>query len=163
MKVVVFSDVHGDQAVVDRIVNWNQDADYYLSLGDTELDSDFLLHRDIVMIKGNYRGDAGFVFERELQIEDVKVFMTHGHKFNVHHGLKKLFKHANKEGYNLVLYGHTHYIDQSKVGHIQFLNPGSCSRPRNTLPPTYMVVDIKGKDITWKILDSISNRQIEVV
>jgi putative phosphoesterase len=162
MKLVVFSDVHGNAPVIDRIIAWNQDADYYLSLGDTELDVDYLMHRDIVMIKGNYRQDAGFVFERDLVVEDVKILLTHGHLYNVHRGLKKLFKHASSHDYQLVLYGHTHIIDQTKIGTVQFLNPGSCSQPRNTLPPTYMVITIHQSDIKWKIYDAISNQQIEV-
>lgn len=162
MKLVVFSDVHGDESVVNRILDWNQDSDYFISLGDTELPQDFLLHNDIVMIKGNYRGDAGFVFERVLEVENLKIFMTHGHKFNVHKSLDKLAKLAITEGYDLVLFGHTHILETIKISKVQFLNPGSCASPRNNLPPTYMILDITEGELTWTIQDAINNSTIEV-
>lgn len=162
MKLVVFSDVHGDAAVVDRMIEWNKDAEYFLSLGDTELDQDFLLHRDIVMIKGNYRNDPGFVFERVLEVQGKKIFMTHGHKFAVHRSLDKLAKLAITEGYDIVLFGHTHIVETEKVGSVMILNPGSCARPRNTLPPTYMILDITEGALTWTIKDAINNSTIEV-
>lgn len=162
MKLVVFSDVHGDESVVNRILDWNKGADYFLSLGDTELEQNYLMHNDIVMIKGNYRHDPGFVFERVLEIEGYNIFMTHGHKYNVGRSLDKLVKKALAERYDLVLFGHTHILETRKVGSVQFLNPGSCARPRNTLPPTYMILELTDKELTWEIKDSINNSTIEV-
>lgn len=162
MKIVVFSDVHGDQRVVDRILGWNPDSEYFLSLGDTELPESYMMSNDIVMVKGNYRGDPGFVFEREVEIEGVKIFMTHGHKYHVGRSLEPLAKLAYKNDYDLVLFGHTHILEVTKVGKVQFLNPGSCARPRNTLPPTYVILDITEGELTWTIKDSINNSTIEV-
>ncbi len=162
MKLVVFSDVHGDQGVVERILEWNPDAEYFLSLGDTELKEEFLMHNDIVMVKGNYRSDPGFVYERELEVDGVKIFMTHGHKYKVQKSLDPLAKLAYRNDYNLVLFGHTHILEVEKIGKVQFLNPGSCARPRNTLPPTYAILDITEGELTWTIKDSISNSTIEV-
>ena len=162
MKLVVFSDVHGDEGIIQYILDENKDADYVISLGDSEVEQDFLLHNDIVMIKGNSRHDPGFVYERELVIDEVRIFMIHGHKYGVSHGLEKLAKLAISEGYDIVLYGHTHMVDQRKIGGIQFLNPGSCARPRNTLPPTYMILEIENKEFRWIFKDSVSNSTIEV-
>ena len=33
MKVVVFSDAHGNQRIVERILDVNREADYFISLG----------------------------------------------------------------------------------------------------------------------------------
>lgn len=162
MKLVVFSDVHGEMTVVDRILGWNTDAEYFLSLGDSELPEEYMMHHDIVMVKGNYRKDAGFVFERELEVEGLKLFMTHGHKYNVQRSLDPLAKLAYRNDYDLVLFGHTHILEITKVGKVQFLNPGSCARPRNTLPPTYAILDITEGELTWTIKDAINNRTIEV-
>lgn len=162
MKVIVFSDVHGEQNIIDRIIEWNPDSDYILSLGDTELTEEYLMNHDIVMIKGNYRHDPGFVYERTLEIEGKMIFMTHGHKHSVHRGTKKLAKLAIENDYDIVLYGHTHIVRIEKVGKVHILNPGSCARPRNMLPPTYMILDITKGGLTITIKDSISNRTIEV-
>ncbi|AIO19343.1 hypothetical protein KQ51_01467 [Candidatus Izimaplasma bacterium HR1] len=162
MKVVVFSDAHGDKLAVDRIIDWNSDTDYFLSMGDTELPLDYLVSHDVVMIKGNSRHDAGFMNERMLEIDGVKLFMTHGHKYNVHRSLDKLAKLAYEKNYDVVLFGHTHILEIEKVGKVQFLNPGSCAKPRNALPPTYMILDITEGELTWTIKDSIDNSTIEV-
>jgi len=162
MKLVVFSDVHGEEGIISHILDANKDADYVLSLGDTEVSQDFLVHNDIVMIKGNSRHDPGFVSERELVIEGIRIFMIHGHKHGVNHGLEKLAKFAINEEYDVVLYGHTHIADHQKIGGIQFLNPGSCARPRNTLPPTYMILEIEKQEIKWTFKDTLTNSTIEV-
>lgn len=162
MKLVIFSDAHGNKAVVDRILEWNQDSDYFLSLGDIELPQDYLMHKDIVMIKGNSRVDPGFVFERELEVESIKVFMTHGHKYHVHKSLHPLAKLAIRNHYDIVLFGHTHIVEVTKIGQVQFLNPGSCARPRNTLPPTYAILNVTDKEYTIEVKDAINNRTIEV-
>lgn len=162
MKLIVFSDVHGDQSIVDRIIEFNPGSDYLISLGDTELTQEYLVSNDIVMIKGNSRHDPGFVYERILEIDGYKLFLIHGHKYHVGRDLRPLAKLAIDEGYHLVLYGHTHLVDQEKVGGIQFLNPGSCAKPRNSLPPTYLIIDIDSEEIKWTFKDAINNRTIEV-
>ena len=162
MKLVVFSDVHGEEGIINHILDANKDADYVISLGDSEVEQEFLVRNDIVMIKGNYRHDQGFVYEHDLVIDGIKIFMIHGHKHGVSHGLDKLAKFGITNGYDIILYGHTHIVDQRKIGGIQFLNPGSCARPRNTLPPTYMILEIENQEIKWIFKDSLSNSTIEV-
>lgn len=162
MKVVVFSDPHGDKKVVERILNWNKDSKHFLSLGDTELPQDYLMDNNVTLVMGNHIGDAGFVYERVVEIEGLRIFMTHGHKYNVHRTLDLLVDTARSNKYDLVLFGHTHILEIEHVGKVQFLNPGSCARPRNTLPPTYAVLDITDKKLTITIKDAIDNRTIEV-
>ena len=74
MKVVVFSDAHGNKTIVERIMSFNPDADYVVSLGDSELPIDFLMDLDIIAIKGNYPRDGGFAFESILELEDKSFF-----------------------------------------------------------------------------------------
>ncbi len=162
MKLVVFSDAHGAQDIVQFILDVNTDADYFISLGDHELSQDYLLSNDIIPIKGNAARDAGFVFERELEVEGMKLLLTHGHKFAIHRGLNKIGKYAIQKGYDVVLFGHTHIVEVKKIGKLLFLNPGSCASPRNTLPPTYMILDIDKEEITYTIKESFTNRTIEV-
>lgn len=162
MKVVVFSDAHGDKLAVDRIIDWNTDADYLLSLGDTELPLEYLVKHDIVMITGNSRHDAGFMSERMIEIGGVRLFMTHGHKYNVNRSLDKLKKYAYENNYDVVLFGHTHILEIEEAGKMLFLNPGSCARPRNSLPPTYMILNINEGELTRTVKDSIDNSTIEV-
>jgi len=162
MKLVIFSDAHGNKDVVESIMEFNPDADYLISLGDSELDQDFLLSNDIIPIKGNSPRDAGFVYERILEVEGKRIFLTHGHKFAVHRNLRKLGKYAIENQCNIVLYGHTHILEKTMMSGIVLINPGSCSRPRNTLPPTYLIIEITEEETKYTFKDSFANNTIEV-
>lgn len=162
MKAIVFSDVHGRKEIVERIIEFNPDADYIISLGDSELEQDYFLNRDIVHVKGNYPRDPGFVYETDLDIEDLTLFITHGHKFKVHRSLEKLIKHGVANGYDIVLFGHTHIIEKQKFGSTWIINPGSCSSPRNHFPPSYCILEIQGKDVQFTFKEVLTNRTLEV-
>ena len=60
--------------------------------------------------------------------------MTHGHLSNVRMGLANLKMQALEEDATIALFGHTHQIGCEKESGILFLNPGSISQPRGSLP-----------------------------
>ena len=41
-------------------------------------------------------------------IADKRVFITHGHRFYVGSGVERLREYALENGYDIVMYGHTH-------------------------------------------------------
>jgi putative phosphoesterase len=162
MKVVVFSDVHGYREWVDRILENNPDADYILSLGDFELEHEYLLSRDIVHVKGNSSHDPGFSYETVLRIEDVTIFLTHGHQYKVHRTLDKLIKHGVEHKYDLLLYGHTHVLHKQRTSGLWIANPGSIFNPRGQYPPSYLILEINGNQIEFTFKDVMTNRTLEV-
>ncbi len=162
MKLVVFSDAHGYKAIVQRILDFNIDADYFISLGDSELRLDYLVDNDIIPIKGNYPMDAGLAYEKDIIIAGKKIFLTHGHKYGVHRGLKNLAKYCISENFDISMYGHTHIASLVKIGSVTFVNPGSCARSRNELPPTYLIIIIEEEKVTYTFKESLTNKTIEV-
>jgi putative phosphoesterase len=162
MKIVVFSDAHGNSEIIDHILAFNKDADYVISLGDAEVTEEFLVERDIIMIKGNSRRDPGFVYQRDFEVEDKRIYLTHGHKQKVNKGIDNLVKETVHGNYDCVLYGHTHIAKKDVIMKTHFINPGSCVSPRNMLPPTYLIIEIKEGDITYTLKDSLDNNTIEV-
>ncbi len=162
MKLVAFSDAHGNREIVERIISFNPDADYFISLGDSELPLDYLLDLDIIPIKGNYPRDAGFVYERDFEVGGKKIFLTHGHKYGVHRDLRKLLKKAFQTDYDMVLFGHTHIAYQQKVGTVLLINPGSVTRARNQMKPSYVIINIVDNEIQWTFKESETNRTIEL-
>lgn len=161
MKLVVFSDAHGNKQAVERVINYNSDADYLISLGDSELPLSYLQSKNIVMIKGNYPFDAGFKYEIKMNFHNKKVYLTHGHKYGVHKENKKLIQYGLNKGFDLIMFGHTHIVFQEEIEGMLVLNPGSCSRPRNTFPPTYLIVFINENEITYTFQDAYTNASIE--
>jgi putative phosphoesterase len=162
MKVVVFSDAHGNKQAIKRIIEFNPDADYVISLGDSECRHSFLLDLDIIAIKGNYPRDGGDSYESILEIEGKRLFLTHGHKFGVGNDLEKLLNKGKSIGADVLLYGHTHVPKLNVIEKIIFLNPGSISSPRCKTPPSYLILNIeKGKEMTYIFKESQTNLLIE--
>lgn len=161
MKVVVFSDAHGSKTIVERIISFNPDADYFISLGDSELPIGFLMDLDIIPIKGNYPRDSGFVFERTIEIENKTLFLTHGHKYGVHKSLKKLLHHAMRIECDIVLYGHTHIARVDKVNNLLLINPGSIRNPRSKIVPTYLILNIDKDSVDYIFKEAETNITVE--
>ena len=162
MKIVVFSDIHGSQEITQRILDFNPDRDYTISLGDSELRNNFLQDNDVIMVKGNYPRDPGMFYDRDIKLGGIKIFMTHGHRWGVRRSLAKLGKMGMERGYDLILYGHTHIANISKIHDNFILNPGSAKSPRTSLPPTYLIVNIMDGNMTFTFKDAYTNQTIEV-
>lgn len=164
MKVVVFSDAHGNKDAIKRLIEFHPDAEYIISLGDSELKHSFLQDLEILAIKGNYPRDGGFVFERTLEVEGKKLFLTHGHKYGVSTNMRKLLAKGMETDADLILYGHTHIPKFDNVAGIFYMNPGSLVSQRSNVEPSYLVFNIeKDKEITYKFREARTNLVIEKV
>ena len=160
VKILIFSDAHGDLAAIKRVLEWQSDAEYKISLGDLEVDEDILLEHDVIAVKGNSRHDPGFADENILPINNHKLLITHGHKYKVQKNLKRLLNRAKAENCDIAFYGHTHIASYREIFGITFINPGSISKPRNLLPPTYCVLTLKEDKITCQFYDALTNEEI---
>lgn len=112
-------------------------SDYAIHLGDGAYD--FLemapLYKNLrfVAVAGNCdkalstQAPASLV----LDIDNVRLFLCHGHKHGVKFGTARLIKNAAAEGADIALFGHTHkayekYIPDAKGGRpIRLFNPGA--------------------------------------
>lgn len=162
MKLVVFSDAHGCRIIIERIISFNPDADFLISLGDSELPINYLMDLDIIAIKGNYPRDGGFVFESVLKVGNKSVFLTHGHKFGVHRSLMTLLNHALKIECDIVLYGHTHIAKVDKVNDLLLINPGSIKSPRNKEVPSYLILNITDEKTEYTFKEAETNITIDI-
>lgn len=162
MKLVVFSDAHGYRELVDKVLDYNPDADYVISLGDSEMEQEYFLQKDIIHVKGNYPRDPGFVYERDLMVGSLKILITHGHKYKVHRTLDKLMKHAISNEYSIALFGHTHVLYQQTIGKSTIINPGSLSNPRSSYPPSYCIITTDENTFTVVFKDAWTNETLEV-
>ncbi len=161
MKVIVFSDAHGSRVLVERIISFNPDADYFISLGDSELSLDFLLDLDIIAIKGNYPRDAGLAYDNVLKIEGKKIYLTHGHKYGVQKSLMKLLKYVLSQDFDVVLYGHTHKARVDIINDMLIINPGSIKNSRSKTVPSYLILNITKEKIDYTFKEAETNLTIE--
>lgn len=151
MKILVFSDVHRDKNTLLGILNHHQDAEYKISLGDSELKTKFLESYDIIAIKGNYPFDAGFANEHHMVLSGYSFWFVHGHKHNVRSGIERLYEQAMDKQVNVVLYGHTHVADCKVVKNIVIANPGAVNKPRMQTEASYLLLHFEeGKiNMAW--------------
>jgi putative phosphoesterase len=154
-KLLVISDVHRDRHKLEQILDHYQGkVDHVISLGDSELSLKYLQSKNIIAIKGNYPLDGGEGYHKILEYEQVKIFITHGHKFGVKWGVsEQLHTFAKNEQIDLVMYGHTHNINDHIYEGIRYINPGSVRQSRGMHDASYAIVSIDKKDIQVSYFD----------
>lgn len=143
--MLVMSDTHGNKGAVARLKEIAGKTDYIVHLGDHS--------RDIEPIRAQYpervfsvdgNCDLAFRTERTLEIEGVKVLLTHGHRFGVKSGLERLFYFCGERGIDLALYGHTHIAAVDESEGVKLINPGNLSRGSGEKSYAYLIFD-KGR------------------
>lgn len=155
IKIGVLSDSHHDLSAIDNAVCLAPDVDCWIHAGDSITDTDYLStisQKQVFAVPGNI--DWFYQKNKELliNIADIKVFITHGHNYNVKFGTDFLYERAVQLEANLVIYGHSHVGKVEKRNGITILNPGSIAQPRDGLAPSFMVVEIEQKEISIKRL-----------
>ena len=131
-----------------NFLNIAQNADMVLHLGDGIRDIEDLksaLTCPFYYVSGNC--DFGNVYERVIEVENRKIFMTHGNNYDVKYSLSRLKQKAKQLGADIALYGHTHIPDITIEDNIWFINPGSLTRPREDKQPTYCILTLSGGKI----------------
>ena len=152
MKVLVFSDSHGNIKNMEKAINMFNNIDTIIHLGDYV--------EDIEKIKKNYKdklfiqvaGNNDFTDipnEKLININGYKVFITHGHEYNVYFGIDRLYYRLREIGVNVALYGHSHKPLSFFEDDFLILNPGSISFPRGFSVCSFMVMEFLD-DISYK-------------
>lgn len=154
MHIAVISDTHRHSYELNQVLKQIQDIDVIIHLGDNVEDVDILKNG----YKGkiiNVRGNCDFVSfvpsERIEEFEGKKIFVTHGHKYNVKYDLLRLQYRAREVGANVVLFGHTHEAIELYEEGIWYINPGSLGLPRNGYK-SYAILDIDNNEVKANIV-----------
>ena len=63
-----------------------------------------------------------------IDLDGVKILLTHGDHFGVKQSLLQLFYRAKEVGAQLVFYGHTHIASIDEIEGIKFINPGCMNK-----------------------------------
>ena len=157
MRIFVVSDTHGSIGEFLNNMSIIKKPDLIIHLGDYVKDG-IKIEKETeiktIMVKGN--GDYFSSSYREdeiLNIEDKKIFVTHGHNYNVRYGLDNLIYKGEEVNADLILYGHTHVPIFIEEDGIIIMNPGSPSIPRGfTRKKTFGIIEID-KNISGEIME----------
>ena len=154
MKWLVFSDSHGNIDYMAQAVE-KEKPDRVLHLGDMVRDAAKLRERfpSLLMeqVKGNCDGwSSDEPEEKEVFLGQKRVWMLHGHTYQVKYGTGMLISEARARGVDVVVFGHTHNPLCDWDG-LWVMNPGTVSG----LPQaTYGVIELVDGKLTCRVEES---------
>lgn len=143
MKVVIMSDTHGLEEVIQRIYDrFRDEAQFFVHCGDSELSHDHPFLNGFKVVKGNVdRADSGFPDQLVEDIGGLKWLVVHGHQDGVHRTPLNLNYKAETLGARVICFGHTHMAGVENYDGKVFINPGSLNSPRDRVEKTFAVCE----------------------
>ena len=128
MKLLVFSDSHGETDAMVRIVR-KEAPRMILHLGDCWRDTEALVkeYPDIPLFRvpGNCDFRPKDQTEQLIALQGFRVLICHGHTYGVKQGLWEAEQMAKEQNLDAFLFGHTHIPLVARQGKTLFFNPGS--------------------------------------
>ncbi len=150
MRILVASDSHGN---IDNLMEnlKGRKFDFLFYLGDYVRDGieiAKILDIPYKIVRGN--GDwnvKGFADDEIFKLGDKKIFLTHGHKYNVSYSMDNIYYRAKELEADYVFFGHTHVPIIREMDNILFINPGSTRLPRSRdRQASFAIVEIGEKE-----------------
>lgn len=146
MKIAVFSDSHYTVEPMLAAIEAEK-PDLVLHLGDHVSDAERIAERFPLQALQYVRGncDVGSRAEETIcfTVEGVRIFMTHGHRYDVKFQYESLANAAHFSGAQLALFGHTHIAEYRCMGDVTIFNPGSVGTGSHR---SYGIVTVEGGD-----------------
>ncbi|PKM82965.1 MAG: metallophosphoesterase [Firmicutes bacterium HGW-Firmicutes-14] len=145
MRIGVVSDTHGKPEFFRRAVEQMGKIDLLIHAGDHYKDA-LSIGKEaglkVVAVGGNCDWFSPGPDEEELEIEGYRILVTHGHMYGVKAGTSRLAEKLREGKYDLVVYGHSHVPEITRLQAGYLMNPGSVSSPRMGCKRTYGIVEI---------------------
>ena len=128
-KILVLSDSHSYFDKVLKIFE-KEKPDIVIGAGDGIKDIEELSYiypkAEYYMVKGNCDYfDRNHNEEKLFEIDNIKIFLTHGHLYGVKRSLSSIKEIGKKSNASLIIFGHTHKPYIEKDGDMTLFNPGA--------------------------------------
>lgn len=153
MRILVASDTHGNFALLRCAVTEQPTAAALIHLGDGERDVQQLRFEfpelDVYQVRGNCDYNSKVPDKLEITLAQKKIFITHGHLYNVKSSLYSIYSAGRELGTDIVLFGHTHLPTTIYQDGIYMMNPGSLKGYN----ASYGIVDITNAGIVTNIIE----------
>ena len=149
-KIIVISDTHGQNEILNTLVMQHQDAYAFLHLGDLEDNEKLYPRFKIVRVNNDYFCDLPRW--TTLKVDDHRIFMLHSEGYYGQARYQGLSYLAKQTECDIVLYGHTHRKDHSEYDGITFINPGSATFPRDG-SYSYAILNIDKENIDVQFVE----------
>ena len=153
MKIVVFSDSHGNVTNMKKVVE-KERPDHIFHAGDVARDADALRSAfpDIPLegVCGNCDHDSDMPAQLIADVQGRRVMLCHGHLYHVKLGMGAAVAAARKAKVDALVFGHTHEALCMESEGLWILNPGSI---RDGWRPSYGVMELSQDGITCHITE----------
>ncbi len=148
MKVLIFSDSHGKTVPMCRAIE-EEAPDHVLHLGDYARDADFLRetypHLPVTNVPGNCDYGNTAPESCTLTLDGIRVFMTHGHRYQVKYMYLRAIYAALEQDAQILLFGHTHRAECFEEKGLWALNPGAAGQG------SYGLLEIENSKFTLRL------------
>ncbi len=151
-RIAVFSDSHRSvEPMLAAVLELRPDLVFHL--GDHDSDADELRRAfpalDVRSVPGNCDWGSDEPEVLTPLVEDVRIFMTHGHRYRVKWDLTPLAQAASYSGARLALFGHTHERELRELGGVTLFNPGAAGAGGRSAG----LITVKGADFQWEWIE----------
>jgi uncharacterized protein len=157
MEILVLSDSHGNTSKFNRVIDKHPNIEYVIHLGDYGNDISFInMVRPAFIteaVQGNTDTKRIFPNEKLLQLVGKRIFIAHGHNYGVKKEMTSLIAKGREEKADVVLFGHTHEPKIQMTDGIWLINPGSISKPKILMKPTYAILELSKENINARIVE----------
>ena len=146
MRVLIISDSHGKTDEIGRLKAKEGRFDLIIHCGDGNGDFNYIsdvFDCKVIGVKGNCDLFSSEPKALNHVIEGKVIHIEHGNALPIYSDLS-LLSFAEDNGYDVVLYGHTHIQKMLSQNGRFVVNPGSISRPRDGYP-SYTVLKTDGR------------------
>lgn len=140
MKIILTSDSHGKDEMLDMLLEKYPDADLYVHCGDIEAYPE--CYPQFITVRGNNDLYYDYPDKRIVKVQGHSIYITHSHQFSYSKRIEQMAEKAKAEGCDLVFYGHTHIAAYDEVSGVKLINPGSIWRSRDGRGPSYAVITV---------------------
>lgn len=147
MKILIITDSHGNTNKIYDIIS-QESPNIIMCTGDHSWDGEecSFAFPDIkfYIVRGNCDiFDRKFNDNEIFDIDGIKIFITHGHLYNVKKEMYTLEAIAEKYDVDAVCFGHTHIPYYEEKNGIKYFNPGALKDNR------YGVLLIENKELIF--------------
>lgn len=129
MNILIFSDTHGNTEDPIEIIRQESMVNAIIHAGDCEADARVIQEAypniPVYSVAGNCDFLSHSPTELSFTLDGKKIFITHGHTYNVKSSLSRILNKAAYEDYDLLVFGHTHKSIIEYTGNAIVVNPGS--------------------------------------
>ena len=157
MKIAVISDTHRLLSKTLETLKSMDDLDLIIHLGDYVKDAREIekeMNIETVYVRGNCDYlETDVALEKVLEICGKKIFLTHGHNYDVKNGISKIFYRAKEINCDIVLFGHSHMSTLLEYEDILILNPGSPEEPSSVSKGSIGLLEISENDVKSEIIE----------